>query len=206
MTKAAIPTLERFKGKIIPVLRTKTSQGAAEIVEILVEQGLDCFELTLSIPDCLTLVERLVARHPRVCFGVGTVLDEVDAARVIDVGASFVVAPAVLPEVAKVCWKFNVACFLGAATPTEIITAHRLGVAGVKLFPASHLGGVGFLKAVKAIYPNIPIMPTGGISPDQASDYFAAGAFAIGMGGVFSQEPVDRSQLITAAKGIMGGK
>ena len=84
--------------------------------------------------------------------------------------------------------------------------AHRLGVTGVKLFPASQLGGVGFLKAVKAVYPQIPIMPTGGINPEQADDYFAAGAFAVGMGGVFSKEPVVKSDLIAAVKLIKGGR
>ncbi|MCX8502319.1 MAG: bifunctional 4-hydroxy-2-oxoglutarate aldolase/2-dehydro-3-deoxy-phosphogluconate aldolase [Alphaproteobacteria bacterium] len=192
--------MEALKGKVIPVIRTSKPEAAEAIVETLLGLGMAAFELNLTIPDCLALVERLVARHPRLVLGVGTVLDAVDAAQVIDAGARFVVSPAVLPEVAEACWKLSTPFFLGAATPTEILAAHRLGAAGVKLFPATQLGGVGFLRALKAVYPEIPIMPTGGITPAEAKDYFAAGAFAVGIGGGFSREPVDLPALHRAVE------
>ena len=192
--------MEALQGKVIPVIRTNRPEAAAAIVEALLGMGMEAFELTLTISDCLGLVERLVARHPQLVLGVGTVLDAVDAAQVIDAGARFVVSPAVLPEVAEAAWKLSTPFFLGAATPTEILAAHRLGAAGVKIFPATQLGGVGFLRAVKAVYPDIPIMPTGGIDPAEAKEYFAAGAFAIGIGGAFSRSPADLPELQRAVE------
>ncbi len=78
--------------------------------------------------------------------------------------------------------------FLGAATPSEVLEAHEMGGSGVKLFPAAQLGGPGFVKAIRSVYPDIAVMPTGGISADNAQSYLDAGAICVGMGGKLVDE------------------
>jgi 2-dehydro-3-deoxyphosphogluconate aldolase/(4S)-4-hydroxy-2-oxoglutarate aldolase len=124
----------------------------------------------------------------------------------IDAGARFIVSPAVRPEVAAVCRTRKVDFFLGAATPTEVATAHELGAAAVKLFPAAQLGGPSFVRAVRSVYPGIALMPTGGIGTGDIAAYLDAGAACVGMGGRLVDERSlaagDDAAILAAARDI----
>lgn len=168
--------------KVAPVVRTSSEAAARRGVAILTEEGFDLFEVTLTTPGAFEIIKDL-ASNPDLCIGVGTVLNTEHGQRAIDAGASFVVSPAFVPGLAEVCSAGNVPVALGAATPTEALRAHEAGAAFVKVFPAAQLGGPGFVKALRSVYPMIEIMPTGGIEAENLQSYFSAGAVCCGMGG-----------------------
>lgn len=167
---------------VVPVVRTSTEAAARRGVAILAEEGFDVFEITLTTPGAMAIIRDLAA-DPALLVGVGTALSADDGTKALEAGARFVVSPAFVPGLQDVCADAGAPLALGAATPSEALRAHEAGAAFVKVFPASQLGGPGFVKALKSVFPHIAIMPTGGIGPGDIPAYFAAGAVALGMGG-----------------------
>jgi 2-dehydro-3-deoxyphosphogluconate aldolase / (4S)-4-hydroxy-2-oxoglutarate aldolase len=169
--------------RIVAILRAENADRAETVVDVLVEAGVRCLELTLTTRGALEVVERLAARVPRdVEVGVGTVLTADDVDRSVDAGATFVVSPSVEPEVIAAALRRRVASYPGAFTPTEIVAAWKAGASAVKLFPAGQLGP-GYLKDVRAPLPDIPVVPTGGVDIASIGAWLGAGAVAVGMGG-----------------------
>jgi 2-dehydro-3-deoxyphosphogluconate aldolase / (4S)-4-hydroxy-2-oxoglutarate aldolase len=169
--------------RVVAILRAENADRAETVVDVLVEAGVRCLELTLTTRGALEVVERLAARVPRdVEVGVGTVLTAGDVDRSVDAGATFVVSPSVEPEVIAAALRRRVASYPGAFTPTEIAAAWKAGASAVKLFPAGQLGP-GYLKDVRAPLPDIPVVPTGGVDIASIGAWLGAGAVAVGMGG-----------------------
>ena len=168
--------------RIAPVIRTSTESAARRGVELLAEEGFTVFEITLTTPGALEIVADL-ARNPGFCVGAGTVLDAGAARQAADAGAAFLVSPVIVPGLVDAAHATGVAAALGAATPGEVWQAHLAGADLVKVFPARQLGGPGYLKALRSVFPDVALMPTGGIEPGDMAAYFAAGAVCIGMGG-----------------------
>lgn len=135
----------------------------------------------MTTPGALELCAKVAADLPHVLLGLGTVLDADTARKGIANGARFIVTPAVRPEVIKVCRQANVSVFGGALTPTEIYSSWELGVDVVKIFPAEFFGPA-YLKSIKAPFPNIQLMPTGGVTPETIGAFLANGAFATAAG------------------------
>ena len=145
--------------------------------------GLVNLEVTLNSPgaaDLIRLTRDLMGDRGNV--GAGTVTSMEDLRLALDAGASFIVTPVVVPEVIRACVDAGVPVMPGAMTPTEIFTAWKLGATMVKVFPADQLGP-GHLKAVKAPFPQIPLMPTGGVTVETLPAFRDAGADAFGVGG-----------------------
>ncbi|MEM1200287.1 MAG: bifunctional 4-hydroxy-2-oxoglutarate aldolase/2-dehydro-3-deoxy-phosphogluconate aldolase [Pseudomonadota bacterium] len=176
-----------LKVPVIPVVRTSTRDAAATAVELLRAEGFETFEITLTTPDAINLIAEL-SQDDALTVGAGTVLEEKQATAAIEAGAQFVVSPVLTAGVGSLCTQSGTAWFPGAASPTEIHTAHLAGATGVKIFPAAQLGGPGFLRAVRSVLPNVTLMPTGGIGPDDIREYLDAGAFAVGLGGKLVDE------------------
>lgn len=169
--------------RVVAILRAENAARAEAVVDVLLEAGIRSLELTLTTGGALEVVERLAQRVPDdVEVGVGTVLTAEDVARSVDAGATFVVSPSVDHEVIAAALRHGIASYPGAFTPTEIVTAWNAGASAVKLFPGGTLGP-GYLKAVRAPLPDIPLVPTGGIDTAAVGDWLAAGALAVGMGG-----------------------
>jgi 2-dehydro-3-deoxyphosphogluconate aldolase/(4S)-4-hydroxy-2-oxoglutarate aldolase len=169
--------------RIVAILRAENAARAEEVVDVLLESGIRSLELTLTTLGALEVVERLAGLVPDgTDLGVGTVLtaDEVD--RAVDAGARFVVSPSVVPAVIEAAARHGIASYPGAFTPTEIHAAWQAGASAVKLFPAGALGP-GYLKAVRAPLPDIPLVPTGGVEVEAVSAWLGAGAVAVGLGG-----------------------
>lgn len=118
---------------------------------------------------------------PEMRMGVGSVLDSKTTALFLQSGADFIVSPILDEEMANICHRQNIFWSPGCGTLTEIVTGYQLGAEIVKIFPGSQLGP-GFVKAVKGPCPWLKLMPTGGVSPDNLSDWFEAGATCVGMG------------------------
>jgi len=169
--------------KIIAVVRLDDYARAIDVARALVAGGITVLEFTLTGQGAIEAVSATrKAMGDAVCVGVGTVLKAEDADAAIDAGAQFAVTPAVLRQVITTCVKRQTLVLGGGFTPTELLEAHESGAELVKVFPA-RLGGPKFIKDVLAPLPFLKLVPTGGVGPENARDYLAAGAVAVGIGG-----------------------
>jgi 2-dehydro-3-deoxyphosphogluconate aldolase/(4S)-4-hydroxy-2-oxoglutarate aldolase len=147
-----------------------------------VRGGLSALEITLTTPGALRAIEAM-ARVDGAIPGGGTVLTPDDARRVADAGGRFALSPVFDPEVVDEAHRLGLLAVPGTSTPTEILAAHRHGARLVKVFPAAALGGPAYIRAVRGPLPDIPLVPTNGVTPDTIADYLAAGSVMVGVGG-----------------------
>jgi 2-dehydro-3-deoxyphosphogluconate aldolase / (4S)-4-hydroxy-2-oxoglutarate aldolase len=168
---------------LVPVVRAASADEAFAAVEAIRAGGIPILEITLTVPGAVAMINQLTKRlGDEALIGAGTVLDADTAQQCIDVGARFIVSPALdIPTIER-CRRENVPVFPGALTPTEVVTAWRAGANAVKVFPANAVGGATYLKSLKAPLPQIELLPTGGVNLKTAADFIAAGAFALGVG------------------------
>jgi 2-dehydro-3-deoxyphosphogluconate aldolase/(4S)-4-hydroxy-2-oxoglutarate aldolase len=169
--------------KIISVVRLDDYTRAVEVARALAAGGVTVLEFTLTGQGAIEAVSATrKALGDSVCVGVGTVLEVEDAERAIDAGAEFLVTPTLRRQVVATCVKRETLVLCGGLTPTELLEAYEAGSQLVKVFPA-RLGGSKFIKDVLAPLPFLKLVPTGGVGPENAPDYLAAGAVAVGIGG-----------------------
>lgn len=194
--------------KVVAVVRLDDYKKAADVARALAEGGVTVLEFTLTGKGALEAITATrKALGDAVCVGVGTVLSPEQAEAAIDAGAQFAVTPAVRPQVISVCVKHQLLVLCGGFSPTELLQAHEAGAELVKVFPAQ-LGGPKFIKDVLAPLPFLKLVPTGGVSPENAREYLSAGAVAVGIGGnlvsnkLVAAEAFD--QITATAKACMG--
>jgi 2-dehydro-3-deoxyphosphogluconate aldolase / (4S)-4-hydroxy-2-oxoglutarate aldolase len=169
--------------KIIAVVRLEDYSRAVDVARALAAGGVTVLEFTLTGQGAIEAVTATrKALGDAVCVGVGTVLKAEDAAAAIDAGAQFEVTPAVRRQVIQTCVKRDTLILCGGQTPTELLEAYEAGAEMVKVFPA-RLGGPKFIKDVLAPLPFLKLVPTGGVSPENAREFLEAGAVAVGIGG-----------------------
>ena len=180
----SVETLRRIKEiRIVPIIRTSSSESAIRSVEAICEGGLPCAEITMTVPGALRALEELVKRFAdRVLLGAGTVLDPETARACVLSGAEFLVAPSLNTKTIELAKRHSKVIFPGALTPTEILTAWEAGADGIKIFPASALGGAKYIRALRAPFPHIEFVPTGGVNMDTICDFLNAGCCAVGVG------------------------
>lgn len=167
---------------VVAVLRAPTPDGALAAVAALVDGGVTGIEITYSTPDAPAVIAEARARHPEALVGAGTVLTPAQAAAAAEAGSAFLVCPGTTPPLAAAMLDTGLPVLSGALTPSEVMTATALGVHAVKVFPAS-LGGPGYLRALRGPFPDVPLVPTGGVAAGNLGEWFAAGALAVGAGG-----------------------
>jgi 2-dehydro-3-deoxyphosphogluconate aldolase/(4S)-4-hydroxy-2-oxoglutarate aldolase len=177
-------TLERIlRTGIVPVVRAASGDEALGVIEAIRAGGIDVIELTMTVPGAVDVIRELGRRYgEEVVLGAGTVLDAETARACMLAGAKFVVSPALDLATIACCRTYSVPVMPGALTPTEVLTAWRAGASMVKVFPCSALGGASYLKALKAPFPHIDLIPTGGVSLATVGDFVRAGASALGAG------------------------
>jgi 2-dehydro-3-deoxyphosphogluconate aldolase/(4S)-4-hydroxy-2-oxoglutarate aldolase len=169
--------------RVVAILRAENASRAEAVVDVLLQNGIRSLELTMTTRGALEVVQRLAARVPDgTDLGVGTVLTAEEVDRAVDAGARFVVSPSVVPAVIEAATRHGIASYPGAFTPTEIHAAWTAGASAVKLFPGGALGP-GYLTAVRAPLPDIPLVPTGGVAIEAVGAWLDAGAAAVGLGG-----------------------
>jgi 2-dehydro-3-deoxyphosphogluconate aldolase/(4S)-4-hydroxy-2-oxoglutarate aldolase len=167
---------------VVAVIRLKDSAKLRGVVDAIAEGGVRALEITMTVPGAIELIAGLAPALPAgFVLGAGTVLDAGTAARVIDAGAQFVVSPVFRRPTLAACHERGVASMPGCFTPTEILDAWDAGADIVKVFPATALGPT-FFKDVRGPLPHVKLMPTGGVSLDNAGDWIRAGAVAVGVG------------------------
>ncbi|MDQ3213562.1 MAG: bifunctional 4-hydroxy-2-oxoglutarate aldolase/2-dehydro-3-deoxy-phosphogluconate aldolase [Acidobacteriota bacterium] len=167
---------------VVAIIRMKDPDKVRAVFDAIGEGGVRVIEVTMSVPGAIELIRQLALRLPDgFVLGAGTVLDGDTARRVIDAGARFVVSPVFRREVITACHEQDAAVLPGCFTPTEILEAWDAGADVVKVFPATALGPT-FLKDVRGPLPQVKLMPTGGVTLDNAGDWIRAGAVAVGVG------------------------
>jgi 2-dehydro-3-deoxyphosphogluconate aldolase/(4S)-4-hydroxy-2-oxoglutarate aldolase len=166
---------------VIGIIRIQTAEDLLAIAGALHRGGLNCLEITMNTPGALRVIESAREKLPQVLLGAGTVLDAISAREAILAGAQFLVTPTVKLDVLEVAHRYGVPAIIGAMTPTEILTAWEAGADMVKVFPASILGPK-YLQEIHGPLPQIPLVPTGGITADNAGDFIRAGAVAVCVG------------------------
>lgn len=181
MTKEG--TLQKIKELgLLAVIRGPSAELTLEMVAALVAGGVTGIEITFTTPDALNVVASLAQQFgDDIVLGMGTLTEPAHAREAVAAGAQFLVSPHTEVQLAQAMAATGLPIMMGAFTPTEVMESVRLGSDVVKLFPGS-LGGPAYMKALKGPFPNVPMMPTGGVSKDNLGDWFAAGAVAVGAG------------------------
>jgi 2-dehydro-3-deoxyphosphogluconate aldolase/(4S)-4-hydroxy-2-oxoglutarate aldolase len=177
----------------VAVLRLERAELVRPVVEALIEGGIRAVEVTMTTRGALeTLAESSAALGDSAMLGAGTVLDAQTARMAISAGARFVVSPTLCPDVIRTCRRYEVVSIPGSFTPTEIVAAWEAGADLVKVFPGGLLGPA-YLRELRGPLPHLRLVPTGGVTLENAADFLAAGAALVGVGGaLFARGVVER--------------
>jgi 2-dehydro-3-deoxyphosphogluconate aldolase/(4S)-4-hydroxy-2-oxoglutarate aldolase len=169
---------------IVPVVRAPSADLAFQAVEAIYQGGVRAAEITMTVPGAVGVLEKLAARFAgKITMGAGTVLDAETARICMLAGAEFIVCPSLRLATIEICKRYSVAVFPGALTPTEVLAAWEAGADAVKIFPCGNVGGAKYIKALKGTFPQIEMVPTGGVNLETIGDFLKAGACAAGVGG-----------------------
>jgi len=167
---------------VVAVIRMKDPAKLRAVFDALAEGGVRAIEVTMTVPGAVGLIAQLAkSLPPGILLGAGTVIDAATANAVVDAGARFIVSPVFSRAVVTVCLERGIAACPGCFSPTEILDAHEMGADIVKVFPATALGPQ-YIKDVLAPLPQVKLMPTGGITLENAGNWIRAGAVAVGAG------------------------
>lgn len=169
--------------QIIAVIRSPDPALALKMAYAVVGAGIECIEITWATTQAPELIQQLQTELPHCCIGTGTILTEDELRQAIDVGAKFVFSPHTNGKIIDQAVAAQVAVIPGALTPTEIITAWQRGATAVKIFPVSSCGGYQYLQQLRPVLTDIPLIPTGGVTLQNAGDFLQAGAIAVGLAG-----------------------
>jgi 2-dehydro-3-deoxyphosphogluconate aldolase / (4S)-4-hydroxy-2-oxoglutarate aldolase len=177
-------TSDLHRQRLVAVVRSKNTADALNLAQASREGGIKFVEITFSVPGALDVIKELAAlKDLRV--GAGTVLVPQQAERAIRAGAEFVVSPSLELNLISLCHAANVACYPGAATPTEIIAAQRAHADLVKIFPADLIGGANFIRQMQGPFPDVRFMVSGGVSLKNVAEYVEVGVTGICLGSAY---------------------
>jgi 2-dehydro-3-deoxyphosphogluconate aldolase/(4S)-4-hydroxy-2-oxoglutarate aldolase len=169
---------------IVPVVRTASAEQAIQAVEAIFNGGIRAAEITMTVPGAVRALEKVADRFgDKIMLGAGTVLDPETARICMLAGAEFFVTPALRPATIEMVKRYSKVICPGALTPTEVLTAWEAGADVVKVFPCGNVGGAKYIKALKGPFPQIEMIPTGGVNLETAGEFLKAGACAVAVGG-----------------------
>ena len=181
MSETTAQIIERVG--LIPVLRARSAAQAHAVVKAMLAGGVTVVEVTMTVPGAVDLLRELKNEYGTKCLlGSGTVTTAAQAEATIEAGAEFVVSPSFHPAVITATKANGKLSIPGALTPTEVITAWKAGADYVKIFPCSAMGGASYLKSLLAPFPQLKLIPTGGVTLQTAESFLRAGARALGVG------------------------
>ena len=168
---------------IVPVIRTQSAESAVRTIEAIYEGGIRAAEITMTVPGAVKALEKVAGQYgDKIVLGAGTVLDPETARICMLAGAEFFVTPSLKLATIEMAKRYGKVVCPGALTPTEVLTAWEHGADIVKIFPCGNVGGPKYIKALKAPFPQIEMIPTGGVNLDTAGEFLKAGACAVAVG------------------------
>ncbi|MGH9738172.1 MAG: bifunctional 4-hydroxy-2-oxoglutarate aldolase/2-dehydro-3-deoxy-phosphogluconate aldolase [Candidatus Acidiferrales bacterium] len=182
---------------VVPVVRASSARHALLAARALRDGGIPIVEITMTVPGAVDAIAELAKSESSMLVGAGTVLDAATAGRCVDAGAQFVVSPGLNLNVVAAVRARGILMMAGALTPSEIMAAWEAGSDVIKIFPCDAVGGARYVKSIKGPFPQIPLVPTGGVNLANVCDLIRAGAAAVGVG----SELVSKTAL---ASGDMG--
>ena len=166
----------------VSVIRMADSEKLKRVVDAVYEGGIPAIEITMTTPNALKVIEEIArTKGDMINIGVGSVLDAETARMAINAGAQYIISPIFKKEIIEMGHRYNLAVMPGCFSPTEIFEAHEYGADIVKVFPADAVG-MSYFKGIKAPMPHLNLMPTGGVSLQNAGDWLLSGACAVGVG------------------------
>src|SRR6516225_4370225 len=169
---------------IVPVVRTSSADAAIKAVEAIYNGGVRAAEITMTVPGAVKALEKVADKFGgKIMLGAGTVLDPETARICMLAGAQFFVTPSLRISTIELVKRYSKVICPGALTPTEVLTAWEAGADVVKVFPCGNVGGAKYIRALKGPFPQIEMIPTGGVNLDTAGDFLKAGACAVAVGG-----------------------
>lgn len=178
---------------ILPAIRVHSAEDALFAAGQMLKWGIPVVELTMTVPGALGVIQELARTSPQLIVGAGTVLDVETARKCVDAGVAFISSPGMNPQTIAFVARHGVAAIPGALTPTEIMTAHDAGADMVKIFPCANVGGPSYIRALKAPFPNVALVASGGVDQVTASEFIRAGACALGIRGkLIPPEAIER--------------
>jgi 2-dehydro-3-deoxyphosphogluconate aldolase/(4S)-4-hydroxy-2-oxoglutarate aldolase len=173
---------------IVPVVRASSPREARIAADAVCEGGIPIVEITMTVPGAVDVIRELTdGGGSDILVGAGTVLNVEAARRCLDAGAQFLVSPGLNLQVVELAVREGKLMMAGALTPTEVITAWEAGSDFVKVFPCGLVGGAKYIKALKGPFPQVPLVPTGGVNLNTVAEFIEAGAAALGIGGELVQ-------------------
>ncbi|HZA45413.1 MAG TPA: bifunctional 4-hydroxy-2-oxoglutarate aldolase/2-dehydro-3-deoxy-phosphogluconate aldolase [Rubrobacter sp.] len=188
---------------LLAVVRGESRRAALEVVGALIEGGVLGIEITFTTPEAVRVIRDLDEEYgDSILLGAGTVTTDEQVERAAEAGALFLVSPGSDPKLLPAMLGTGLLVLPGVLTPSEVMLARRLGAQAVKLFPGSS-GGTSYLKALRGPFPDVPFVPTGGVSLENINDWFAVGAFAVGAGGALAPSSIegrDRGEVVENAR------
>ena len=168
---------------IVPIVRTSSEESAILAVEAIYNGGVRAAEITMTVPGAVRALEKLAGRFGgKMVLGAGTVLDPETARICMLAGAEFFVTPALRLATIEVAKRYSKVICPGALTPTEVLTAWEAGADVVKVFPCGNVGGAKYIRALKGPFPQIEMIPTGGVNLETTPEFLKAGACAVAVG------------------------
>jgi 2-dehydro-3-deoxyphosphogluconate aldolase/(4S)-4-hydroxy-2-oxoglutarate aldolase len=169
---------------IVPVVRTSSAETAVKSIEAIYRGGVRSAEITMTVPGAIKALEKIADLFgDKIMLGAGTVLDPETARACMLAGAQFFVTPSLNLATIEICKRYSKVICAGALTPTEVLAAWQAGTDVVKVFPANAVGGPKYIKALKGPFPQIEMIPTGGVNLETAGEFLKAGACAVAVGG-----------------------
>lgn len=169
---------------IVPVVRAATVEDATRAVEAICAGGIPIAEITMTVPHATSVIRHVVREYGNTALiGAGTVTTREQAEQCIRAGAEFIVSPGLSVPALLVAQASDKLAIPGALTPTELMNAQDNGAKLIKIFPCGSVGGPKYLQSLRAPFPHISLIPTGGVNASNAANYISAGAFALGVGG-----------------------
>src|SRR5688572_32064926 len=169
---------------IVPVVRCESADAAVRVVRALYQGGIRAAEITMTVPGAIRALEKVADQlGDKLLLGAGTVLDPETCRACMLAGAEFFVTPSLRVSTIDMAKRYSKSIFPGALTPTEVLAAWDAGADAVKIFPAGNVGGAKYIKALKGPFPQIEMIPTGGVNLETIGDFLKAGSCACGVGG-----------------------
>ena len=188
---------------ILPCIKLHKKDDYIAYAQAMYEGGARVVEVTMTTPGVLEAIEAISSHFgDKLLVAAGTVLDPASAREVIMHGGSIIVNPCVVDDVIDVANRYNVPVFSGAFTATEVFTAMRKGATMVKIFPGA-LGGAKYMTNLKMVFPEVNLIPSGGITPDNAAEFIKCGACAVSGARTFMDfEKIEREGLISVTNQV----
>ncbi len=179
---------EKALGKIreiglVPIVRSPSAEDAMLAAEAIVAANIGILEITMTIPHAIEVMEKVANKFgDKLLLGAGTILDTETGRAALLAGADFIVTPALILPVIELARRYSKPIMAGALTPTEVLAAWQAGADIVKIFPCGPVGGAKYIKALKGPFPQIEMIPTGGVNLETAPDFIKAGTVAVAVG------------------------